>query len=93
LTVLLTSNSGFARDRLPGSPVTARFNEKRQVSPDQALLLECGANDDDFNCMLEQESLRECRETVGVVLANCLSALCPNTDPAVINCVSDPFPS
>jgi hypothetical protein len=80
--------------------VTARFNEKRQDTSqaDEDVLANCGANDDDRNCMLFEESLIECEETVGQVarfrgLEDCLSALCPNTDPAVINCVSDPFPS
>jgi hypothetical protein len=93
--LLLTSNSGFARDRLPGSPVTARFNEKRQdlSGEDEDLLDGCGANDDDFDCLLNQESLLECRDTVartGDSLADCLSALCPDTDSDVIDCVSDP---
>jgi hypothetical protein len=98
LTVLLTCNSGFARDRLPGSPVTARFNEKRQDTSqsDNKIVTLCTSGGDvnsanDSDCLLGGESIIICQGMIrsGTQLADCLSGLCPNTDRSVINCVSD----
>lgn len=95
---MLTSNSGFSRDRLPGSPVMARFDEKRQTAADLAsdenIVQRCGGSSNDVDCLVTQQNFAECFITdVGDpgLLVGCLSETCPGSSGALIQCIVKPI--